>query len=581
MRPFFHGRTQRDTGRMLLNTLSTARDLARLQEMAGVFMRHGLGDLVRRLGWADALDKAGHALRWDHAADLARLSPPEQLRCALEDLGPTFVKLGQVLAGRADLFGPAWITQFEQLHSHAPAADPQALRAQLIEDLGAPPEALFAQWDPQPLAAASIAQVHAATLADGTEVVVKVRRPGIRTLIDADLRLLERLAAMAEREWPDLKPYRPVGLVRQFGRSLRRELDLAAECRHAERVAANFVNVPEVLIPRVYWDWTGERVNVQQRIRGVAGPDLAQLQAAGLDRHLLAQRGASAVLKMIVQDGFFHADPHPGNVIYLPGNRLAFIDFGMVGRLAPERRDQLLALMLGLVQRQPQGVADVLLDWAGDAQLDEAALLEDIDSFVDQYHGVPLAKLQLGQMLADVTGILRGHHLALPSDLALLIKAFITLEGMGRALDPDFHMADQALPLLRAAVRERWRPKVLADRATRVLQQGLALAAGIPSDLMRLLRAARRGRLQLHIDVQHIRELGDQLDRAASRVSVSVVVAALIVGSSIVMTVGGGPTLLGLPAFGLLGFLGAVAGALWLLWSIARAGRTDTGPDEG
>jgi ubiquinone biosynthesis protein len=567
---------------MLLNTLSTARDLARLQEMAGVFIRHGLGDLVRRLGWADALDKAGQALRWEHAADLARLSPPEQLRCALEELGPTFVKLGQVLAGRADLFGPEWIAQFEQLHSHAPPADAQALRVQLIEDLGAPPEDVFAQWDPQPLAAASIAQVHAATLGDGTDVVVKVRRPGIRALIDADLRLLERLAAMAEREWPDLQPYGPVGLVRQFGRSLRRELDLAAECRHAERVAANFVNLPEVVIPRVYWDWTGERVNVQQRIRGVAGPDLARLAAAGLDRRLLAQRGANAVLKMIVQDGFFHADPHPGNVFYLPGNRLAFIDFGMVGRLGPERRDQLLRLMLGLVQRQPQAVADVLLDWAGDAQLDEAALLEDIDGFVDQYHGVPLAKLQLGQMLADVTGILLSHHLTLPSDLALLIKAFITLEGMGRALDPEFHMADQALPLLRAAVRERYRPRALADRATRVLQQGLALASGIPNDLMRLLRAARRGRLQLHIDVAHIRELGDRLDRAASRVAISLVVAALIVGSSIVMTVGGGPTLLGLPAFGLLGFVAAVGGALWLLGSIARSGRTDAdGPGEG
>jgi ubiquinone biosynthesis protein len=556
---------------MFLETLSTARDLSRLQEIVGVFVRHGLGDLVRRIGWADILQKAGHAVHWDHAADLAQLQPPEQLRSALEELGPTFVKLGQVLAGRADLFGPDWIAQFELLHSHAPAADSAKLREQLVEDLKAPPEEVFASFDAQPLAAASIAQVHAATLLDGTPVVVKVRRPGIETAIEADLRLMERLAAVAEHEWPDLRPYRPVGLVRQFGRSLRRELDLASECRHAERIAANFAQTPAIVIPKVYWQWTSRRVNVQQRIEGIAGHDLTRLDAAGLDRRVLAQRGADAVLKMIVQDGFFHADPHPGNVFYLPDNRLAFIDFGMVGRLAPQRREQLLNLMLGLVQKQPDAVSEVLLDWAGNTEdVDEQNLAEDIEAFVDQYHGVPLARLSLGQMLADVTGILRAHRLALPSDLALLIKAFITLEGMGRALDPAFHMAEQALPMLRHAVRERYQPQALANRVGRGLQAGLNLIAGLPADMARLIQTARRGRIQLHIDVKELREVSAQLDRAASRVAISLVVAALIIGSSIVMTVGGGPTLFGLPAFGLLGFLGAAAGALWLIGSVMR-----------
>lgn len=555
---------------MLLDTLVTARDLGRLNTIAAVFIRHGLGDAVRRLGWATTLEKAGHALNWHNPGELARLEPPEQLRRAMEELGPTFVKLGQILAGRADLFGPAWIAEFEKLHSSAPPADAAALRAQLIEDLGAPPEEVFASFSAEPLAAASIAQVHAATLADGTEVIVKVRRPGIRATVEADLRLMERLARLAESEWPDLKPYQPQQLVRQLGRSLRRELDLATECRHAERIAHNFAANPHVVIPKVYWDWTGERVNVQQRISGIAGHALAELDAQGLDRHVLAQRGAEAVLQMIVRDGFFHADPHPGNVFYLPGNRLAFIDFGMVGRLSPQRRDQLLRLMLGLVQREPHAVAEVLIDWTrDDTDIDTDLLQEDIQTFVDQYHGVPLAKLSLGGMLGDVTGILREHKLALPADLALLIKAFVTLEGFGRGLDPEFHMAEQALPLLRQAVRERFTPRALGQRAWGTLRDTLGVLSDLPQDLTRLIRAARRGKVQLHIDAPDLRATGELVDRAASRLAIGLVVAALIIGSAIVLAAGNEQV----RWLGELGFAGACLGGLWLVVSIVRRPR--------
>ncbi len=549
-------------------------NLGRLNEIAGVLVRHGLGELVRRWGLADVLDKAGHRLHWDHAADLAHLSPPVQLRKALEELGPTFVKLGQILAGRADMFGPEWIAEFEQLHSHVPALPLETLRAQLREDLGDEPEAVFARFDTEPLAAASIAQVHRAQLKDGSEVVVKIRRPGIREVIEADLRLLDRLAALAEIELPALAPYRPRQLLREFGRSLQRELDLASECRHAERLARNMAVLPFVQIPRIHWTWTRERVNVQDYVEGIAGHDLERLDATGLDRQLLARRGAQAVLKMIVEDGFFHADPHPGNVFYLPDNRLAFIDFGMVGHLSMRRRQQLLRLLLGLVQREPQTVVDVLLDWTRDGQTVPVERLEsDIEAFLDQYHGIPLAELSLGRMLVDVTAILRENHLALPADLALLIKAFITLEGLGRGLDPNFNMAGEALPLLKQVVRARYRPRAMAGRVWGSWLRLMEVAEQLPQDLSRLLRKARQGRMGLDIESRSLRHVGKQLDRAANRISLALIIAALIIGSSIVMTVGGGPTLLGLPAFGLLGFLGAGIGALWLGRSIWRSHR--------
>lgn len=556
--------------------LSPMRDLGRLTEIAAVLIRHGLGDLVRRFGLADALEKAGQQLRWDHAADLAKLPPPVQLRRALEELGPTFVKLGQILAGRADLLGPEWIAELEHLHSRVPALPLEALLPQLTTELGPQPLARFASFDPVALAAGSIAQVHAATLPDGTNVVVKIRRPGIREVIDADLRLLQRLASMAEARMPSLAPYRPQQLVREFGRSLERELDLAVECRQAERIAHNLATLGYVSVPVVHWPLTKAGVNVQGRIAGLPGEQVAQIEAQGLDRHVLARRGARAVLKMVVEDGFFHADPHPGNLFYLPGNRIAFIDFGMVGRLSDRRREDVLHLLLGLVQRRPSQVADVLLDWsdpATDARIDQAALETEIEAFVDQYHGTPLAQLSLGGMLSDVTTLMRQHRLALPSELALLIKVFVTLEAMGRQLDPSFQMATEALPVLEQVARERYRPAALAERGWRAASELLKVGQQLPYDLSKLLRSARRGRVKVALDVRHLQTLSDQLDRAAARLSVALVIAALIVGSSIVMTVDGGPKLLGLPAFGLVGFVGAGVGGVWLLRSVVRAGK--------
>ncbi len=566
---------------MWIETLGAARDLNRLRQIGTVLVRYGLGDLVRRLGMSNALARAGHALHIDHADELARLPRPVQLRRALEELGPTFVKLGQILASRADLLEPAWIDELSLLHSAVPALPLDELRTQLCEDLGAEPEAVFARFDAEPLAAASIAQVHRAALADGTEVVVKIRRPGIQEVIDADLRLLERAAAVAESEWPQLRPYRPLQLVRQFGKSLRRELDLAGECRNAERVARNMAGLPEVLVPRVHWQWTRERINVQDFVDGIPGTDLERVRREGLDSRELARRGARAVLKMIVEDGFFHADPHPGNVFYLPGNRIAFIDFGMVGRLTPRRRDELLRLLLGLVDRDARAVADVMLDWTGHATgVHPEQLEEALETFIDQYYGTPLAQLRLGEMLAEVTTVLRDHRLALPVDLALLIKAFVSLEAMGRGLDPDFHMAAEAQPLLHQVVRSRLAPRELARRGWQGVSQLAGQLGRLPQDLARTVRNLGRGQLQVGIDIAHLRRAANQIDRAANRLSIALVIAALIVGSSIVMTVRGGPTLLGLPAFGLLGFVGAVGGALWLLRAIRRAEKARSDDDD-
>lgn len=575
---------------MLWEALIAARDLGRLHEIASILIRYGFGDVVRRMGMANALERAGRALLWKHAEELAHLEPPARARRALEDLGPTFIKLGQVLATRVDLLDPEWIAEFSKLQDSAPPTPYADIRQQLSEDLGAPPEEVFAAFDPEPLAAASIAQVYRARLKDGSAVVVKVRRPNVQSIIEADLRWLMRLVELVEAENPELRNFRPQEIVRQFELSLRRELDFATECSNTERIAKNFEGytdpdaappaaelpaAPIIVIPRIHWQYTGERVCVQEYIDGIPGRDLAAADHAGLNRKILARRGARAVLKMIVEDGFFHADPHPGNVYYLPDNRIAFIDFGMVGRLTEERRDQMIQLLYGFVQHEPERIIDVVCNWSSEGLTDEEGLMREIQTFVDKYHGVPLKQLSLGAMLSDLMTILRKYRITLPSDLALLVKAFITLEGMGRELNPDFEMAAEAMPILAQSVRARYAPAALIKRGWRSIGEMLAMISGLPHDLSKLLRTARRGRLEIHIDVTHLKHVGNQLDGAANRMVVGVVVASLIIGSSIVMTVPGGPTLLGLPTFGLLGFLGAGTGGVWLLLSILKSNRAD------
>jgi len=558
---------------MLWQALSAARDLGRVQDIATVLIRYGFGDLVRRIGMSGALEQAGRVLHIKSAEEMARLRPPERIRRVMEELGPTFVKLGQVLATRVDLFSQEWLTEFARLQDEAPSVAWSDIEAQLTEDLGCPPEEAFSEIDRMPLAAASLGQVHRARLDDGTKVVLKVRRPGIRPIIEADLRLLARLADIVESEAPELKQYRPRELVRQFTRSLRRELDFAAEGRNAERIAAGLDEDSGIVVPEVYWSWSGERLNVQEFIEGINGSDLEAVRASDLDGHRIAKRGTEGILSMILEHGFFHADPHPGNVKYLEGDRIALLDFGMIGRLSEERRFEVAELLHGLVSRDSAQVARILLDWSTDSQAHPDRVEEDLHEFIDRFHGVPLEQLNLNEMIGDMTGVLRRHHLVLPADLVLMLKAFLTLEGMGRSLDPDFDMASEARPIVERVLRRHYSTVAVARRAQRSAVEIVKTLGSLPNDLSRLLRTARRGRIEVHVDVKSLKEVSHRLDSAASRMTLGVVTSALIIGSAIVMNVqpGGG----GVSWFGWLGFGGAALGGLWLLFSIWRSGRDD------
>ena len=560
---------------MIRQTVSVMRDFGRLREIARILMRYGWGDAIERLGLSQNLGFAGKLINLKGAEDVMHLDPAVRVRLAIEELGPTFVKLGQVLATRADLFPPAWVNEFAKLQDKVPPVPFEALLPELEKALGKSPFEVFNNLQIQPIAAASIAQVHLAELQDGTQVVLKIRRPNIRDRIDADLRLLSHLGRLLENQMPEIRRFQLGKIIGQFAKSLRKELDLAAEGRNTDRFARNFQESVHVTFAKIHWEHTSEALLVMERINGIPGNDLSAAAQAGLDCKVMAGHGADAILKMVLIDGFFHADPHPGNIFYLPENRIAIIDCGMVGRITIARRDEIADMLAALVSRDFETLLAVLVSWAGDVQVSEEKLAADIDEFLCNYENAPLRQISFGDLLGDLTTVMRENHLSVPPDLAMLFKALVTLEGLGRQLNPDFQIVKHLTPFVKQVIVSRYKPGALLKRGRKGIMSALDLMVSVPRDVGNLLKDLRRGKVKIELDLKRLDHFGHQLDHSTNRLTLALVTSALIIGSSIVMTVKGGPTILGLPAFGFIGFFLASLFGLKLMFSIWQSNRED------
>jgi ubiquinone biosynthesis protein len=408
--------------------------------VAGALSRHGLGWAVGRPGLRHLVPF--HRGWLGHAARAAPYTASEHVRLAAEDLGATFVKLGQIASTRPDLLPPDYVNELARLQDAAPPVPWPAIQEVLDVEL-AHRTGRLAEVSPVPLAAASIGQAHAGLLDDGTEVVLKVRRPGVETLVDIDLDLLENVAARLARRSPTAEHYDLVGLARQFATTLRRELDYVAEAASARRFAINFAGDPEVQIPAVFDDLSTTRVLTLERIRGIKVDDDEGLAAAGIDRSALARRSAKVTLQMVFRDGFFHADPHPGNFFVEPGGRLGIIDFGMVGEVDQSTRLDLLA-MLGAVAGGDADamVAAFLRLGFADAGIVSPALGDDLAELFRSQFDRPLSDVALGSLIGSIFTVVRRHHLVLPPPLVLLLKTIMMCEGLGARLDPSFRLVD-------------------------------------------------------------------------------------------------------------------------------------------
>lgn len=509
--------------------------IARYRQITSILARHSLGYLISPLGplgRSSLLHRTGSLQGSTHA----HLTRPEHLRKAIEELGPTFIKLGQILSTRGDLLPQAYLDELEKLQDSAPPIPPEQVRQVLAEEFGQPVEKLFASFDLQPLAAASIGQAHCAMLLDGTEVVVKVRRPGVDEQVEMDLHILLDLALKASRHWSAARFYDLYAIAQEFAQTLRTELDYLHEAENADRFAQNFADDPDIHIPRVYWERTTACVLTLERIRGIKITDLRAIKAAGLDRRDIARRAAQALLKMILDDGFFHADPHAGNLFVEEDGTIALVDFGMVGRVDDPTKDLLVRLVLCMASKDASRLADVLLTIStAHVHVDRNGLKRDLQHILERYLNRPLGDVKLSVFLSELLAVVRWHHLRLPTDLALLIKTLGMDEGLGVTLDPHFDMMDVYVPYAEAFVRRQFSPHVWLKHFALFGLDSLQMGLELPQQLHHILGDIERGGFEVNVQPESFEPYLLRLEVLANRIVLGILVAAFTVGMALLV----------------------------------------------
>lgn len=509
--------------------MAVIQHLDRYRVIGETLARHGLGVLLGASGIERYIPFHRQIARYAHRSE--SYSTAQHVRLALEELGPTFVKLGQLLSTRPELLPPAYVAELALLQdSLSPVPEP-VIRQVLETELAGPLESLFATFDLTPLASASIGQAHAATLLDGTEVVVKVRRPGATEQIEVDLEILQNLAAQADRRWVEAADYDLPGLAEEFARTLRGELDYLAEGRNAERFAENFATDAGVHIPKVYWETTTSRVLTLERLRGYKVSDLDGLDAAGIDRPALAAHATRVVAQMIFDDGFFHADPHPGNLFIEPDGRIGLIDFGMVGVVDSELRERLGLLLVALARKDAHRAAAALAKLSRSAApVDLRELSADLAPVIELYDGKPLAEISVGKMIRELLAVLRRRHLQLPREFSLVLKMVIMTEGMGVSLDPDFHLEEVLEPYAQRLVTNRYSFAAIRRHLSDAGVDAFEIATQLPVQLRRLQALLDEGGPEVHLRTEELDPLVERLDVISKRVVFGVVGAAVVRG---------------------------------------------------
>ena len=552
----------------------TYRHLNRYQRILRVLFKYGFNDLVDRLHIDQYLESGLQMINRKPREQIARLSRPERLRLVFEELGPTFIKLGQLLSTRPDLIPAEYLDELARLQDEVPPFSLAEVHAIFREELGRSPDEVFHYFDAEPLAAASIGQVHRARLDSGAEVVVKVQRPDIENVIAVDLEILAHLAGLMEQYLEEVQGHRPTAIVQEFARSLSREIDFAIELANVQRFARQFKNNAAIHVPLVYPELSTPRVLVMEYVLGIKASMAGQLREQGYDLPLIAERGATLVMEQIFVHGFFHADPHPGNLFILPDNVVCFIDFGQMGRLSRKDREDFTDLVLDLVAGDERTVVEGVLKVTVQlGEVDRESLGRDLGGLVDLYLYRPLGELEAGRILQDLLDLVTRHKLTFKPAFYQMMKALSTVEGVGLMLDPKLELIRLARPFMRRIRLERMRPARLAEEIARTGSGYLQLLRELPEELRTILRQLRGGRMRIEFEHRGLQALGAALDRVSNRIAFAIVLAALIVGSSLIVLSDIPPHWHDIPVIGLLGFLVAGIMGFWLLLSIIRHGR--------
>jgi len=552
----------------------TYRHIQRYRQILTILFKYGFGDLVSSLKIEQYLDVGLQMISHKHREKIEVLSQAERARMALEELGPTFIKMGQILSSRPDLLPVNFIQELVKLQDDVPPFSFSDAKSMIESELQQPLEDLFSHFEESPLAAASIGQVHRARLMDGDEVVVKVQRPDIQKTITVDMEIIFHIAVLMEKYVEGMDIHRPTQIIKEFARVMEREIDYTIEASHMERFSWQFTDNMDIYVPRVYREASTSRILTMEYINGIKISDVDNLENESIDRKEIAKRGAVLIMEQVFIHGFFHADPHPGNIFILPNNIICYLDFGMMGRVNRQTKEKFIDLIMGIVQRDEAKTADTLLKltyW--EEEPDRNALEEEVAEFIDQHFFRSLKELELGKLLTQLLEITSRYRLRLKADLFLMLKALTTVHGLGRSLDPDFDLIEHAAPFVRRIKLNRLRPRRIAGDFMGTGTELVHLMQEIPRDIRELLTQFKQGKVKIEFEHRGLEPMFMTHDRISNRLAFAIVLASLVIGSSLIVLSGIPPKWNEIPFIGLIGFLVAGVMGFWLLVSILRGGK--------
>ncbi|AKB86187.1 AarF/ABC1/UbiB kinase family protein [Methanococcoides methylutens] len=499
---------------------------------------------------------------------------PARARMVLEELGPTYVKFGQLMSMRQDLIPKEYAEEFAKLQNDVPPFDYSEVERIIEEELGDKVENLFLSFEKTPIAAASIAQVHRAKLLGGADIVVKVQRPGIRKVIDSDLDILYSIAGFAEEHVEEAKLYSPVEVVDELQKSIYLEMDFTQEGRNIERFQNNFRDDPNIVIPGVYWEYSSRRVLTLDYIDGIKSDNFEKIDELGLDRDKLAEHGTEAFMKQIFEDGFFHADMHSGNVLILEDGRIALLDFGMVGHISHEIRNLLIDALIAITRGDVNQYLEVLKDFGMvPDNIDVQAFKIDYEHVLNKYYGRSLKQLDTPLMIAEMMTLLRKFKIRIPPNIALLFKGVMTVSGFALQMVPDFNVTVIAEPYARNIMRTRFKPRNIADNLYTDMWHTARMLHKAPLQISHILSIAEKGYLNLRFEHKGMDRIVAELNAASNRLSFSLIISSIILGSSLIIQTGMQPHIGGVPLFGVAGFVIAAFMGLWLMVYILKTGK--------
>jgi ubiquinone biosynthesis protein len=552
----------------------TYRHLNRYRQILTVFFKHGFGDFIERLKIDEYIEVGLQFISGNRRDRTEKRSRAERVRLALEELGPTYIKFGQILSTRPDLVPVEFIKELAKLQDEVPPEPFEAMGPFLSRSLGVPIEDVFQEFAETPLASASIGQVYQARLSNGESVAVKVQRPGIRRIIEVDLEIMLHLATLMEHNIEELALHRPVKIVEEFARTIEKEIDFSVEASSMERVARQFLDDPGIYIPKVYREATTSRVLTMEHVAGIKVSEIDRLDAAGLDRKLITIRGADFLLSQIFDHGFFHADPHPGNIFVLPENVICLLDFGMTGTIARHMREDFVDLVDAVVHRHEARATQVLLNLTSwEVEPDVRFLEQDVADFMGLHLYKPLKDIEFGKLLSQMLELASRHRLQIPPDIFLMLKALTTVEGVAQVLDPEFDMISQTAPFIQRVKLARFRPQRLAGDLLRGGSEMISFMQQFPRDMREVARLIRSERLTIQFENKGMAEILSTHDQISNRISFSIIIAALLIGSALIVIANTPPLFYGISIIGLIGFVAAAFMGIWLLVAILRAGR--------